>query len=221
MSLPRLAVIIPTLNRHAIVRRTVELLQTRLLYSGERHIYVSADGEPLPSGIFADMPNVTAMAGPSKGYGANLNSMLIAAQEQLIFQCDDDMHLMHPLEINPHAMTLLSDDTAGWIRLFGVGYHRFAAELDGTYWRVDWERSFELHIPSMRCHLKHRRFHEHYGMFPVGLKIGETEAGFGHQCKDVHASRGGPNVLVPLYPVPDEWWYHADGGVSWREKELS
>lgn len=203
MDFPPIEVIIPTLSteqhdRRAMLLETVRLLRQNLVYSGEIRFLISADGLD-PLGIFTGEGNqdVRIIKGlPS--LGANINNALLSAMTDIFFHQDDDLWLQEHLELDRYVTKLLSDETAGMIRLWGVGYHDLAAHLDGEYWRCDMQRSC-VYLVSMRPHIKHRRFHDYYGLYPAGYPAGATEEGMGYQAKKVHLEKGGgPDVLVPL-----------------------
>jgi hypothetical protein len=211
---PTLGVLIPTYRRHEIVAQTVALLRENLCYSGEIEILVSEDGPDLPP-VWQD--GVRVIAGPGRGLGANLNALLSASVHcEVLLQSDDDNHLSGPLDLDPHVRTLLQEPLAGWIRLQYVADHHFRATLKGSYWWVDWD-SPELYITSNKAHLKHRRFHDTFGMYPEDLNLAETENGFCWQCKDMAALPGvWPQVLVPLDVATESLWQHV--GPSWQSK---
>lgn len=226
MKLPFIQVIIPTLSteqhdRRAILRETVNSLRANLCYSGGLRFLISADGLD-PSGLFAEDNDVRVIAGITS-LGANTNNLLLHSESDLMFQQDDDLWLQAPLDLDMHAHKLMKDDTAGWIRLWGVGYHRLLARLtafpdkplDGEYWRCDTQAS-EVYLLSFRPHLKHRRFHDHYGLYPAGFPAGVTEEGIGYQMKAVHKEKGGPDVLIPLSGLPFDSIYRHVGADSLR-----
>ena len=76
-------------------------------------------------------------------------------------------------------------------------------------------------------HLKHRRFHDYFGLYPEGMKLGETEEAFCHQCKRKVAlwnkrkdkkedDAAPPYVAVPLNSDSETAWMHV--GDSWQAK---
>jgi hypothetical protein len=217
-NLPPLEVIIPTLSteqhdRRAVLHETVSTLRTNLRYSGKKKFLISADGLD-PSGLFIGETDVRVIMGITS-LGANTNNLLLHAETDILFQQDDDLYLLEPLSLDRHVEKLVSDPTAGWIRLWGVGYHHIRALLDGEYWRCD-TMSSEVYLLSFRPHLKHKRFHDHYGLYPAGFKAGETEEGMGYQMKAVHRDRPGPDVLVPLSGLPYDNIYQHVGVESLR-----
>ena len=224
--MPFVEVIIPTLStekhdRRAILHETVNSLRVNLRYSGGLRFLISADGLD-PSGLFAGENDVRVIAGITS-LGANANNLLLHAESELLFQQDDDLWLQSTLDLELHARKLMEDDTAGMIRLWGVGYHRLVARLntfpikplDGEYWRCDMQQS-EVYLVSFRPHLKHRRFHDHYGLYHAGFPAGETEEGMGYKAKAVHKEKGGPDVLVPLSGLPFDSIYRHVGVDSLR-----
>lgn len=206
------SVLIPTYNRAWILRETIELLHKNLIYSGKITYYIGIDGDLSIGKMFAGHSDIVSIPGPNNGLGANLNRLINSTKDDLLFQIDDDHHLQQTFDLHPHVRQLDFDKKAGWIRLMGVAYHDYIAKLKGDYWYIYWE-SPELYITSNRPHLKHRRFHDHYGLYPEGTKLGESEEGFCEQCKAKAKEDGRIKVLVP---VNDTRWNHV--GESWQGK---
>lgn len=218
MYYPSICFIIPTFNREEILNRCIEGLLNNIRYSGTFSILVGNDGDPLlsPEALY----KTTVVEGPKRGYGANVNSLLRRAFNSghyLFFQMDDDHILTKPLNLDFHAITLETDSTAGCIRLMGIAGHRYEARLEQMYWRLKWDAP-ELYMASNRPHLKHKRFHDSYGMYPENLKLGQTEEHFCHMCIDIARYRGGPDILVPLDTITESSWEHI--GESWQAKGL-
>lgn len=229
MSDKDIVVVIPTYNRPEILGRTIELLMEHLKYEDGRIVYAIGDDSEKFEAIREE--NVTHVAGPRKGLGANLNSILsvhMAHGYELYLQMDDDHWLTGDLDLTPHARKLREDRTAGWIRLMQIAGHKYTATLDGKYWRIHWD-SHELYIPSNRPHLKHWRFHHFYGFYPEGRSLGHTEESFCNQCKDRALSwrvqdkskpngppAHPPDVLIPLPDYTENIWDHV--GDSWQMK---
>jgi hypothetical protein len=219
------------------------LLQKNLKYAGEVQLLVGDDslseeegfhlfdfkGDKQIEGLLLGPHELSVTGNPAQfGLGKNLNSLLArcqAAAIDYVIQQDDDHWLVKELDITPHVKKLMEDDTAGAIRLMGVGGHRYRATLDGRYWRIDWE-SAEVYIASNRPHLKKiSRFHGQYGMYPEGFKLGLTEEKFCHICIDtakLNLLHGQPtvDVLVPLDTLTESGWEHSEqhGGISWQAK---
>ena len=208
---PPIAVIIPTRDRAEIVCNAIRSLKRNLSYAGELRWWLGIDGsDDTPVLVRAEFPDVGLVEAPRRGLGANLNALIQAAQAagaSLFYQQDDDCYLLKPFDLTPYADKLMADAGAGWIRFMWNGCHNFTADLDGQYWRVRWD-SREHYIASNRIHLKHRRFHEWFGLYPEGVKTGETEDGWCHQVSDIARARGGPQVLIPLECDSEHGWDH-------------
>lgn len=212
--------IIPTFNRAEMVAETIARLEKYLVYTlGSIHYYVGMDGSDNTSQVLAGKPNVVLIEGPRQGLGANLNNLIAQAPTDLLFQLDDDHQLQDYLALDEHALNLTHDPNFGWIRLYygeclagPVGYYNFRAELYGKYWRLD-PFGRELYLPSNRPHLKHRRFHERYGLYQTGLKLGETENNFCHRYLSLRRGEiarmaDGHDVMIPMYAPREGTWAH-------------
>lgn len=225
---PGVSVLIPTYNRLQIVADTIALLKQMLDYPGPITYWLGVDNDKESAlqvaafvlkraGVRVHALNGPRRRGHPHGFlGANINMLLAASRrDNLLLQMDDDHHLQRRLDLKPHVEILMTDESVGWIRLMGVGFHRYCGCLDGHYWRVNWD-SPEVYIPSNRPHLKHRRFHDIFGRYPEGLKLGETEERFCHQCKDrARELPGAPQVVVPLDVMTESSWDHV--GLSWQD----
>jgi glycosyltransferase involved in cell wall biosynthesis len=210
--LPLVCVLIPTYNRPWVLRQVIENLRKHLLYDGRIKFYIGFDGDKKHAKMFSGDSDIIAVPGPNNGLGANLNRLINEAPSNYLLQLDDDHLLTCPLDLSRHVRKLKRDKLAGWIRLMGVGYHDYIAVLDEDYWRVLWQ-SPETYIASNRPHLKHGRFHKHFGLYPEGASLAETETGFCQRCKDIGR---GPDVLVPLDTATESGWKHI--GESWQLK---
>jgi glycosyltransferase involved in cell wall biosynthesis len=232
---PDVAVCIPTFNRAATVRRTVELLFSNLHYQGDISVYVGCDGDddtedqlkqinvnPFYRGlvIFNDRAG---------GIGANINRLVSNAllKHDYIVTLDDDHHLISRLTLDRHVLKLRDDLSAGRIHLLMEAQgdehfdnYGFRATLDENhYWRVDWD-SPEHFIMSFRPNITHRRWWDVMGFLPEGMKTGETEWAYARQVKERGIMGAGVNVLVPMCAYGFEHWHHNNGGVSWNRLGL-
>lgn len=219
-SWPPLAILIVTYNRRETLLDTIVGLATHLHYVGDQRLFIADDGsDDGTQAALAGTSNLELVQSQRVGLGANTNAGLRAAfaYSPFVLQLQDDMHLKGHLDLHPHVEQLRDDPTAGFIRLWGVGGHRYTATLHGNYWRVSWA-SDELYIPSDRPHLKHQRFHDHFGLYPEGLTTGATEETWCHQCK-ARATDTAPAVLVPQMET-ERGWEHMHWGQRWRDQGL-
>lgn len=218
---PSLAILIVTYNRRETLLGTIEHLATHLDYQGERVVVIADDGSDDGTQEMAGRGNVCYVRSNRSGLGANTNAGLRAAFEHspFVLQLQDDMHLLAHLDLHPHVEKLRDDETSGFIRLWGIGGHRYTATLEGNFWRVDW-KSDELYIPSDRPHLKHKRFHDAVGFYPEGRLTAETEEAWCHQVRDKALASGVPSVLVPQGIDTERSWEHMEWHNRWRDQGL-
>lgn len=219
MTLPTIAVLVVTYQRAPILRQTIEALVSRLSYDGLLRLIVADDGSTDETHAIATA-HADLVVTDRGGMGRNTNAGLRFALERadLVFQLQDDMLLLQPLDLTPHAEWLLSHPGDGYIRLWGVAGHKYTATLDQRYWRIDWH-SDDLYIASDRPHLKHRRFHDAVGFYPEGLTTAATEEAWCHQAKDA-GKRGAPFVLVPHGYDTEHNFEHIGWHERWRDKGL-
>lgn len=225
---PTLAVVVVTYNRTNALHTTLAALFQHLYYVGPKHLIVTDDGstdgtqDMIASLAMPDGWALTLVQNHRRMMGGNTNAGLYHAftMTDYVLQLQDDMQLTQSLDLHPHIDKLHDDPTAGFIRLWGVGGHAYHGAMEGNYLRV-WWHSPELHIPSDRPHVKHRRFHNYFGFYPEGLPSAETEATWCHQCK----ARSGANsiqmdVLVPVGTETERNWVHQCWDQRWRDQGL-
>lgn len=224
MDWPDLAILVVTYNRVETLRATLARLHTHLYYTGARRVFVADDGsdDGTPGMLHEEYPAAQLIQSARMGLGANANAGLRAAWgfSPYVLQFQDDMQLLAHLDLHPHVALLRDDPTCGFVRLWGVGGHRYEGRLEGNHWRIFWH-SEELYIPSDRPHVKHRRFHEHYGMYPEGLPTAHTEEAWCHQCKGRAGLEGKQiDVFVPQGIDTERSWEHAHWHQRWRDQGL-
>lgn len=225
MNLPKIAICIVTYNRPDEFRATVSALHHFMHYDGPITWHIADDSSPGSYG--SDMRHwmqnlvgweVTLHKTPSNvGWGANANHCLRGIREQIIVQIEDDYVLQRPINITPYVIMLLENAGVGLVRIDGIAGHRVmahASEFDISkwmpdyragsgsnmgklfYWRLD-VTSRETWLYSNRPHIKHKRFIEHYGPYPEGLKLGATEELYAKQVK-LGMTDNAPQIAVPM-----------------------
>ncbi len=221
---PDIACLVVTYERRDILHGTLVALLEHLRYAAPLRLVIADDGstDGTQEMIATEFPTAEVIQSHRAGMGGNTNAGLRAcfAATPLVLQIQDDMQLKADLDLTPHADRLLSDETAGYVRLWGVGGHKLHAKLEESHWRVLWS-SPDLYIASDRPHLKHHRFHDFYGYYPEGLRTAETEEAWCHQCKDRSGNIGlRPDVLVPHSLEIERLWEHMGWHCRWREVGL-
>lgn len=224
MQWPRLSVLVITYNRKEILRETLYRLKQHLGYVGPIHYIVADDGsdDGTQSMLEEEFPDAELVQSHRVNLGGNSNAGLRAAFEKadFVLQLQDDMQMLCYLDAHPHIQKLIDDETCGYVRLWGVAGHLYEAKLDGNYWRLLWTCP-DLYVASDRPHLKHKRFHDHFGYYPEGLLSAETEEAWCKQTKEVAAARASNiDVIVPLTVLTETSWEHVGWGDRWRDKGL-
>jgi len=212
-----LAICIPTYNRAQIVGQCVQAIRQNLT-GAELHFFIGIAGNDETEKVFMGRTNVSPIQNLGAGLGKNLNDLLRIAfrQYDYVMQLDDDHILTKPMNIGPVLEAMEKDARLSWVRLMHVAAHNLVADLDGSFWKVRWD-SPEVYIASNRPHIKHRRFHETFGMYPENIKLGLTEEGFCHQCRNQAKEIDKPPlVAVPLDLPTESGWEHI--GQSWQLK---
>jgi glycosyltransferase involved in cell wall biosynthesis len=212
----KVAVLIPTYNRPYILTKCVNALINSILEIDNVHIFIGNDGD---QEVQDWGPKTTVWTNPSGSLGANLNRLIRLARNKgfhYALQMDDDHILKKEFSLESHIEAMNKDSEIGWVRLWGVDDHRYTANLWQGYWRVKWD-SKELYITSNRPHIKRLDFHDYYGYYPEGLKLGETEESFCHQTKNIGKENlVGMKVCVPLCFDDKNSWDHI--GHSWQQQ---
>lgn len=205
---PPVTVLIVTYDRPDEVRAVVGALRNHLRYLGKLcwHLADDSTGDPsyVPS-ILRDFPDLTwtyTVTPQRGGWGVNVNTALQAVQTPYVFLCEDDHVAQRPLDLGAGVFVMEHVPTVGLVRYDGVEGHRLTLHLEETpkvqgvrvhYLRADRLSSKELYVYSHRPHLKHKRFHEAYGLYTEGVDLGSTETLFAHRVRTAEA---GPEIVV-------------------------
>ncbi len=207
MALMEITILIVTYDRPRELRATLDALIGHVRYSGLLHWHIADDGTPgnyLPE-LQRDYPGLpfTYTVTQRQGWGANVNKALqYPRMTDLIFLCEDDYVSRYPLDLNQGAALLSACPQLGSVRYDGlaghVGLHMVLQEADTPlgrlpYLELDPQASTNLNLYSNRPHLRHRRFHDHYGLYPEDVSLGRCEEIYAHRIKD---DRYGPRIAV-------------------------
>ena len=140
------------------------------------------------------------------GWGGNANNLIrfAARQSGLLYMTEDDYVLTRPLDLDVGVSVLLSEPHLGMLRYRSTAgvpmiYRQHEANIERylpdyreheafTQARANWleldPASDTLWLYSNGPHLKRYDFHEVYGLYPEGLKLGTTEEAYAHMVKD-------------------------------------
>ena len=204
-----ITVILQTYQRTEYALRTIAAARELLHYDGRLDWYVADDGSA-PSHVAHILDALDTPFGHSlrRGYGANANAAWDAAESALTVWLEDDFVLTQPLDLTPHAYTLMDSPAVGMIRLgyidgamlqpaqtfAGRRYHTLARDWPDTSFYA-----FTGH-PSLR----HARYRDAYGRYPEGLTPGDTELAYAYQYRIGE----GPLVVWPEGYPADGYFAH-------------
>ena len=199
MDLPNVAILVVTYDRPREIRMTIDALREHLRYPPDRLRWHLAD-DASPGGYVGDLKRDYADLGFSvtvtdrKGWGVNVNRAMEYCWKvhgDYVFLCEDDYVALRPLDLERGVALMESVPTVGLVRYDGLSAHSLnllLREADTPLGRFDFflieKSSPHLNIYSNRPHLKHRRFHDSYGPYAEGQRLGETEASFAHRVRD-------------------------------------
>lgn len=219
---PEVTILICTYNRPVEIARTVSALTDRLAYSGVLRWLVCDDSSPAgytsklkKSKLFKDLGAEFVTTEENSGWAANVNNGLAHVATDYIFFLEDDKELHTVLDLDLGVALLEAKPNVGMLRYKGtagdhVVMHQFEADISAylpefrhgygvqgnlTYLQLD-SGSPSLWLYSNGMHLKHRRFHDFYGPYLTGLKLGATEESYAHIVKNGMKEPGAPGIAI-------------------------
>jgi len=173
------------------------------------------------------------------GWGKHVNWALKYIREHYrdvtyVFQIEDDYKLLIDLDLAEGVALLEERPNIGMLRYRGTAgthciYHQFESDMGDygypnlTYLQLD-NASHTLWVYSNGPHLKRLiadfgqvpAFHDHYGWYAEGLRLGATEENFAHRVKDGMKLGNAPAIAI----LPDWVNMHFDHlGESWQLSE--
>lgn len=206
-----IVIVLQTFKRTDVALRTIAAAHKHLHYPDLRW-YVADDGSPsehveqVVNALHQLDAHIVGGHNERLLYGGNCNKAWHAADafSTLTFWLEDDWELRQPLDLYPYAALLMETEEIGMVRL-GV----LNLDIRGRTWahggRVYWKLDKEPHIegtPVFAGHpsLRHRRYREAYGDYPVILNPGETELAYAWQFR--MGPQDAPAIVWPAdYPA--------------------
>lgn len=234
--LPNVTILVCTYDRLTLLEETLQRLAEFIHYDGDKLTWLICDDsspddyklkvEELQ--VVNDLNAVIISTDVNSGWAANVNNGLRAVKDDYVFFIEDDYFATQPIRLDAMAALMEVKPDIGMVRARGIAgthivAHLFEADVaeyipdwqDGlgvkgklAYWQLD-SGSPTPYVYSNGAHLKHRRFHEFYGLYPEGLKLGETEESYAHMVKDkMHTNPGGVGVpAVTILPQDVYQWF--------------
>lgn len=216
---PLVDVVLVHFNRPHELARSVASLRANLHYPNLR--WVVADdysSEEVFEFIKAEVqPDAIFRTKKRSGLGVNTNNALKRLDSDFVFLTMDDRVLTRPIDLRLGVDILYRFEEFGLVRYGGLTGHDVTCRMrelvampDAIFdvarsryfvWELLKRLSRFLFVYSGQPHLKHRRFHEAYGPYKEGIKLGATEEEFAHRFIDMEK---GPSIIcfpefVPCY----------------------
>ncbi len=231
-SVPQVDVLVITWNRFEALVKTWAALKERLHYPNLRWV-IADDHSPdeVVAAIQTELqPDVLFRTHKRSGWGVNVNNALKSLTSDFVFQCEDDYVLKGAhIDFMPGMDILGRNPEFGMVRYGGIAGHDLTCRLREIeampyaawgqqapryqVWEILKKESRFLFVYSHAPHLKHRRFHEAYGLYPEGLKLGATEESFAYHVRDTN----GPGIICFPEFVANPFKHI---GESWQHSEF-
>jgi len=162
----------------------------------------------------------TVPADQNVGWGANVNRALRYSDAPYILQIEDDYILRKDLDLCAAVACMEVVSHIGMLRFRGTAgdylvYHQQEANI--SKWLPDYQDgvglpgrlsyllidggSPGLYLYSHGLHLKRANFHNFYGQYPEGLRLGHTEESYAHTVKDKMRA----NPYAPVLCIQPAW----------------
>lgn len=219
MDFPVVSILIVTYDRPVEIRRTIDALRKHVRYPRDKLRWTMADDGSEGNYVyniqqdFKDL-SITATISKRGGWAVNVNKGMKFCWgiSDYVFLCEDDYVARRTINLEKGVALLMSKEDAGipegvekrkpiaLLRYDGLQAHWAALQLRESksaignihYLKIHHNSPF-LPIYSNRPHLKHRRFHDYYGMYAEGQSLAATEIGF---TKKVKQKPDGPWLCI-------------------------
>lgn len=221
--LPELTVLVCTYERPAELLQTVEAHKQFLQYPENKLRWLICDDHTskgytkiTSSKLLKSLGAKIVRTEKNGGWGINVNNGLSNADTDFVYFTEDDYVPTTPIPLDVATAVMLTKTDLGMIRFRGTAgshivYHGFETDIRDylpdyqsgtgavpgkiTYLQLD-SGSPDLYLYSNGPHLKHRRFHDFYGLYPTGIKLGQTEEFYAHTVKDKMKEGGAPAIAI-------------------------
>lgn len=181
-----LTVLVVTYNRPFEIRKTIEALNSHIIFDGDIKYHIADDGS---SGYYVrdiveyfNWLNIESTITNRGGWGKNVNNAMSHINDEYIFIIEDDYVCKNDLDFNKAIDIMEYNWEIGLFRFDGLEGHNLILELKEQKTGDEIIPYFELkkdspclNVYSNRPHLVHKNFHLCYGPYVEGKKLGETE----------------------------------------------
>jgi len=207
MTWPDITVVVITYHRPKEIRRTLLALREHLHYShydAQLFWHIADDGSPPDylASIVKEFPFINSVSVTHRGgWGINVNAALRQIKTNFIFLNEDDYVPTTGIDLTQGVRLMQLRPQVGLVRYDGICGHigqslRLCEALPHgqlDYLVIEPELTQHHFTYSHRPHLKHKRFHQHYGLYAEGLPLADTEVEF---AKRVKRMADGPQIAI-------------------------
>lgn len=198
-----IVIVLQTYKRTDYALPTIAAARQHLKYGGDLLWYVADDGSQ-PGHVDAILEalsgeQVIGWHSERSYYGGNCNKAFDAVKDisPLAFWMEDDWVLTQDVDLWPYAALLMEREDIGMVRLgyLNTGIRGQTMGNNGrVYWLLD-RQPVESHQLVFAGHpsLRHRRYWDAYGYYPVIANPGETELAYAYQF----LTGSGPGIVWP------------------------
>lgn len=147
------------------------------------------------------------------GRSMNLGMKEVLNRADLWLHLEDDWVLPDTLDLRPCVQVLVEDETLGMVRLGRLAAGLEAVSYSGAgklWWRL--KKGSDTYVFCGNAALRHRRFHEAYGDYKIGLQPGQTELWY---CGRFNA-REGPDIVWPAWLTYEQTFQHIGDHESFK-----
>lgn len=255
---PEVTVLICTYDRFDLLLSNMQALADNIRYPADKLKWVICDdsspggyaGKLKKNKLVKSLKAEVISTEINSGWAANVNNGLVHVDTPYLFFIEDDYLTGAELPIDTGVALMEVKPGVGMVRYRGsagthVVLHQFEADIsewlpehrDGyglpgklTYLQFD-QGSPTPYVYSHGAHLKHRRFHEYYGLYPTvkmedgierGLKLGETEETYAHSVKDGMKANPIDAPAIVIFPdfIP-MWFDHVGESYQLTDKDTT
>jgi glycosyltransferase involved in cell wall biosynthesis len=220
---PEITILLCTFERQDELQRTIDALREHLTYPADRLKWIICDdsspsnfaGRLAKRAAYHDLNIKVVKTDKNSGWGVNVNNGLAHVETDLTFFIEDDYVLTQPLDLRIGVALLMEKPFIGMLRYRGTAgehivLHQMEAHIEnwlpeyrdgiGLLGRLQYclldSGSPALCIYSHGAHLKRQAFHEFYGLYPEGLRLGATEEAYAHNVKNKMKEPNSPPIAI-------------------------
>jgi hypothetical protein len=204
MSQPPIWVLLTTYHRTEIALKTIRGIKENFLWSNIGWVIADdATGgdhlKQLKDEIGGSYSVVTYDNEKHLGVGHNMNYGLRTIWEMgadLTLVLEDDWLLEKPFDPTPAVNLLMNDPNAGMVKwgYLSAGANADIISAENNLW-LRFQRNDYTYIYTGHASLRHKRLHQHVGMFAEGLRAGENELDF---CNKYNSAVYAPDIYWDL-----------------------